>query len=688
MTTLIRVVVYINGIRFYPRAVTVTSQVGGLLNFSVDVVPVSEWQILPPRSHVVVFFTDPTTQVWRLLCEGEYIGWSRSKTANGDRSRVLNCRGLFGFMDQVSNFAIAGLSDNQAASALRAWATGSEIVAPADGQHATIASIGAMLSESHNANPTKLYSDFLPRMIQRISKQANVDAFYFEARRLVTKLFSMPDAEIARLVDVNQLDDVAKNGFGSFGLTPDTPLSQIVAHIEAVANYVHVPLLAPPVYDTKPVVQGTTWSVTPKLPELLFTPTLYETVPPACNVIFHDQIVSISGGLDYSARPTRVIGDLTSQALLSTSALPVYYMANGVSGAAAVSAVVNMSPTQAVTHGLFSDVELYQGVVARHVPISLERVFPAGKQTDAGLAGSPTNSNQQLSGYAALSVQASLQALQGDSATATILTQFQPYVVAGFTLLVEDGDTPFHGYVASVTHSIPNGGSPSTTISVTQVREAYQTVGKSRTAPLSLHMNAAYTPAEINDTYQQMLGCDAMASKAVVTAAVSEDLVAAVTALLTGFSAEAVPKQVDMDTLAGQVVRVPRYSDGNSVGYVVETPIADLLRQETDPKDAQYLYQYRAGTTLAQYLAAHGQYAADTELLDGAMDPPATLLRAGSEDVLSNGNYLTPTGMTFAAATSAKSYGLYDIAGVSALRVSITQTIATAIDAGLTDGSR
>ena len=94
-----KVVVYINGYRFDPLNVTCTFQAQEVCNFQVDVVPVPQWDLLLPRSHGAVFFLDPLTNVYRLMCEGEYVGLSRSKVGTGHRTRTLLFRGLHGAMD-------------------------------------------------------------------------------------------------------------------------------------------------------------------------------------------------------------------------------------------------------------------------------------------------------------------------------------------------------------------------------------------------------------------------------------------------------------------------------------------------------------------------------------------------------------------------------------------------------------
>src|ERR1019366_10665456 len=97
-----RVVCYINGILFYPRAVNVSAQNGDFHGFTIDLPAVPQWEVLPARSHCVVFFTDPISQQWRMMCEGEYSGYSKSKQSHGQRARSLNFRALHAYWQTTS----------------------------------------------------------------------------------------------------------------------------------------------------------------------------------------------------------------------------------------------------------------------------------------------------------------------------------------------------------------------------------------------------------------------------------------------------------------------------------------------------------------------------------------------------------------------------------------------------------
>jgi hypothetical protein len=136
MATPFKVVVYINGYRFDPIHVTATFAAGDVCSFQVDVPPVPEWDLLLPRSHGAVFFLDANTGTYRLMCEGEYVGLSRSRNGTGQRTRSLVFRGLHGFMEGTSFFNVFGQSNaagsspspDQAVNALSAIANGSLIV--------------------------------------------------------------------------------------------------------------------------------------------------------------------------------------------------------------------------------------------------------------------------------------------------------------------------------------------------------------------------------------------------------------------------------------------------------------------------------------------------------------------------------------------------------------------------------
>ncbi len=112
------VVIYINGVRFDPSSATYSAEEGGEYRFSVDVPAVADWDILPARSHGALFFTDPVTQLWRFMAEGEYVSVSKAKSATGSRQRTLHFRSIFGWWNQAIFTSIMSTTTGQKAPEL------------------------------------------------------------------------------------------------------------------------------------------------------------------------------------------------------------------------------------------------------------------------------------------------------------------------------------------------------------------------------------------------------------------------------------------------------------------------------------------------------------------------------------------------------------------------------------------
>ena len=691
------VVVYINGTRFFPRGVSVSANVGELLSFTVDVTPVAEWAILPPRSHVVVFFVDPVTESWRMLCEGEFVGFTRSKNQQGQRSRTLMCRGLHGYVEQAKYLNVAGLLNNTASVTgslvdikARADANGSAVsTSPAsDAYDAPVGLTNILLATTGlSASPNQMVAAVLKGM----TEQTNVEAVYAVARKVYQKWYSITDTSITRWVDSMRFVDLAQNGFNFGGLNAETTIGEVMRTYLSLLSYRPVPLLAPPYYAPSDVPSADT-STTVISPELMFLPTLYNTIPPACNVIYNDQITHLDGTVDYRASCTRVVGQVSSLLLQSSANLPLFYMANNNQGVDTVAESSTLTDAHMVTHGALSTHERDMGIITSYVPLTVEKTLPVLSNA-AAKTGVVTDSGEILNKYFKMAVRTAYDATQGESKVVSVGTIFLPYLAAGFTCLIEDGDTPILGYIESITHVLPQGAAPTTNLVVSQVHECFVRDGQTRTAPMAVSINAAFAPSRVADTYTKLFGTNndqvggAIATMVPPAAFIKESVEDPNDETSASY-------QVNMDKLASQVVAVPRYANDGTVTLAYSTPHADRLRTASTGNLTQTLYnaQYRAGMSLSDYMIAHDVIpnGVDPDTIDDASTPghlpPAQLTTPDP----ARGNPLFAAPNAIVAHGPGGTHGFFNVKvnDWSIERERAVKVIAQAIDAGLTDGTR
>lgn len=658
-----KVVVYINGYRFDPLNVSVTFTAQEICTFQVDVTPVPEWDMLLPRSHGAVFFLDPLVGYYRLMCEGDYIGLSRSKTGTGQRTRSLLFRGLHGsfddtsFVNMVGVIATAANSDKPsiAIAAMSARASGSIITA--DDGAGTFKTVG--LETIINKAIAK-GGDITSAMLEipkQLLAQTPVESYYFWARRADRKMHTFEDSGLKAAMDIRRWSDFQKNALNTMGLGPSATLMSVIQKYEEMAFYQHVSIPAPPLYrmtkaDTSYKAYTPGEGLAYKIPELFLCPYMYNTIPPACNVVFNDQLKHVSGTLAYAAVPTRLIAQLAPAGVIET-AMPLLYMANNQFDVLNASLdAAKLTATQQVTHGMFSEEELLRGVTTVFDTFRYEKIQPSGESIlplDTLLTRATVPKTLELM------VLHDYNKIRGQNRVVQIIAVFQPYLVPGFPCVIEDGNQPFRGMLQSVTHNMTPDGQPSTSLTVTHVEELIQIGTRSKTAPLPAYLNPLYTPLNIAETYKGLFGTNLMSTQRYATCVPPNLITQAMNSddydtgvHITGYTTE--DGQLNLDLLLSAVVAVPLYDEaGNSRGFVSNAgePIASQLRRSSGPHEAFLRYQHRTGCGLRDWMIMHNLQTAGKNTPSEGVDwnPP---LRIGSriqvegDDVFGSPSWLRP----------------------------------------------
>lgn len=674
MTELVplKICVYINGVRFWPRSVSVTAAAGSHLSFSVDVPAVPEWDLLPPRAHAVVFFLDPVENSWRMLCEGEYRGPAWSKSATGVRSRLLQFRDIHGMWETTTFTAISSLVGSQATqTVVRTMAEGKNVVGASSGTNERPMSIEAMISKVTEKN-TRL-SAFFGDLLQLVTSQTPVESFFAVSRKLASKVFSFKDDQIGSVVDALRFQDCAKNGVNQTSLDANARLEEILLTYEDMAMYQHVPVPAPPIYRGEDA----------QIPEMLFMPHVYTVIPPACNVIFEQQITNESGSRHLLNEPTRAVVQLSG--ILDVQPQNVYYMANSADDAINVVAQEQTKvndPVLAMTHDKFSADELRSGVVVHHVPIGLERV-----QNTAN----PTGSQQpaDMDTYLAQAARHYYEMARGLYRTTSLSCTFLPYLVPGFPTLIEDASGPKFGVIQSVTHTLPCTGSPSTSVDVRFVRDLYVIEGKNRTSPVPNWLNSMFWPINVVEFYKNAFGKnyydlgDGYRSAMVSAKEIIDNAKTA-----TQVSPLDASSQCNIDALAAKVIPVPVYTEG----YVRsdaprDQTVSERLATSNDPVAARIAYQWRPGVSLEAYLSFHGLTAT---IRKDDVDPPADLSPTTTSGGEGHPLFGHAFGLSYIGPSQGSPYGYYDLVpAAGGVKISskpqvIARAIQAAIDRGIT----
>lgn len=645
----LRVVCYINGLRFDPRSVCYFATAGQLESFQIDVPAVPEWDILPVRSHCVVFFTDPVTRSWRMLCEGEYVETQKSKQGIGTRNRTLIFRSLLGYWESANYVSLMSTSNtsNDSGSPIdtmvTAWANGQRLPYEKQGENAEeLMDLRQVINTG--VKPETKVSTFIPTIVRTVTLQTPVETYYMYNRKIENKFHAMEDDNIESIINYKMFMSLA-DGSNMFGYGGSTTLQNLIRIYEDYTMYIHTSIPSPHVFTA-----GGRAANEMKLMANVFIPHLYSVIPPACNVIFYDQIQVLSWGRSLISEPTRVIASTLTPLTMGTPA-PFMYMINSEQNVSSFMTAMRKAKTAPVgmSHDFLTEEELLKGVVPSFASIGFEK-FRLSKEDANAAANRGESPQDRMDFYIQEAVKHQYILERGKMRTCQLTCSFLPYVVPGFPCLIEDTTGSFFGLVQSVQHTLPCTGTPSTTVTVTHVREAYVQQGVNRSGPFPRWLNSAFHPANITQTYKELLGLDnwnglgSMRGDGVAAMVPEQSIVedtfgkdAAVRLMNPDFVGDAeadstygeskqdrqariqaeenksadltVPPQANLDELARKVVQVPTYSadlskkinDGSSDDY-----IAKRLRAMPQPDFAFLSFQYRNGTGISQYNTFHG----------------------------------------------------------------------------------
>jgi hypothetical protein len=607
---------YINGILFYPAGVSYSSTEGEHATFTLTMPAVPHWAILPVRSHCAVFYTDPVSNSWRLLCEGEYIGDVRQRSASGTRYRALAFRSMHALWETTTYAGMCGLAGGDISQSSRVIASG--------GVAETVANSSLDLYRQNLDAIMRQYvsagvviSSFIPNFLAGAMQQTPVDAFYNEARQLNHKQFALPDQEIGKVINVELINRLMRESWNSQSLGPNTSLETIVRSIENLSMYKHVTIPAPPIYRT---VDQATRIDQYVIGELLFLPHLYCSVPPACNVIFKDQITNLSGQRNYMSEPTRVVVQLSDK--LTAQNLPLFVMSNDAERAVSIGTLRNVkgaaenqtnegaAPGTLTIHDFLTREEYDRGVTPQFISLPIQSLVTR-EDEKVKAASDPVKETNKIIDYTSHSARHYYEVARGAQRRVTVNATFLPYLVPGFPCLVEDDDGSFWGMIASISHSLVPSMQPSTTVEVTHVRDAYIVDGTLRNTYNPLWLNKAFLPNAINKTYDDLFGAnapDAVKAGDSLTphaAMVPASIITSVGTTQTSISLNAAD-QVNLDELAAYVIPIQRYThDGRFVALDTSNTVASKIRRTDDVQLNCLKFQYRPGTTLTQFAKFH-----------------------------------------------------------------------------------
>lgn len=521
---------YIEGIEVQFVNANISATANASSQMSVTMVPSPAIWDIRPRSLIHMFFLDDydgpepdgtvqTRSVWRLLWEGEVVGVGFSKSPS-QRNVNLQCIDLSNYWDYTQQYFVSSIKHGVPTVDRRVFFGTSEVKF----------NIFGSLS--------RWYEKFL-RDSENLSEAiVNLVKFFTEGLvfweklntrvRLADKTFAFEDDSVEQLVKANQLSEIIEGVTGQIG--GRATIMSLINHLKELIYYVHVPIVAPP-FRASGTDASTTRDTTTSF---LFKPNIYMTVPPRCNVLFPDQITSMSYSRSFLAEPTRLwlsaAHALSPQTGDPTKLFQAHYyapaqlrevlglVANDKNTSRAMivqqlygsNALDESQENDAVSQGKASQIagglpffmteeEYEKGII----PLSMK--LPFAQYSSIAQDNAELKKNlQQVAEY-------QLQLARFTPRTLTVTTEFNPFLVVSFPCAVFDASRSYFGNIVNLNHHIDSTGGSYTTISCNMSREMVKDDEEIPTLPVWLNTN--YHPdraAGETGTYRKILGCDAM----------------------------------------------------------------------------------------------------------------------------------------------------------------------------------
>ena len=433
--------------------------------FRVDLPPRNEALDLAPLSYgIIVFRENKVSDKWHLLCEGFYNGPSFDKQPTSrkislnfkspkflfDETRLFNilqANSVFALEEKAFSTGIADMSDRDKSDLIRftpetLHATIFEAMGEDDGEKNIKRAIEKFLERAKGTN------DFYKEHIE--AHNLDIDRFKIIGNKRTKDIFSMEVMEEGCQIIGNHLDS-------------ETTLSQIIKQIVHLFRY-----------DWYSIPS----KLTEKMETFLIKPEYEIGIPPACNVIFPHEQISVNFDLRFDRIPTRMV--MTNHlSLEKNETLSRYYAPAEFAG------LMDEKDTEDNT---LTDEEKMRGIMPFRKEIPYTKLISVTDRDDS-------ESKSRLASYL-------FEKNKFQSIPLSTNVLFKPGLLPGLPALLLDEEVPLIGHVTSVSHYIDNqNGVGSTSMQMSHMRST------SRETPAlsGWYDEDTFTPANITEKFYSQL---------------------------------------------------------------------------------------------------------------------------------------------------------------------------------------
>lgn len=426
--------------------------------FNIEIPPINEVnELLPGTYGLIAFKRFGAADKWHLLCEGVYMGPNYSKQGTA-RSLRLKFRDLQWFPENTPFYSIMEAEDKN-----ETMNFGLTIQA----------FVGDVRREERGPGEVRI----LPTAAKATSRFTFLQALMKDTQEDYSPLGDMIDSLFSELERGNKFISEHAKSFKINGnrvkaienkkmaevyvpsllemsfemiLMETGALTSVMEIILMLMQHVH--------YDLMPI-PGLAEDESGALRSYVAKPHLALVVPPACNVIFPDELINFGYSIDYSLRPTRLWFRGHMQ---ETGSNYGYFAPRELEeGIRALASGESLPETGGLT-----DEELMRGV--NHQILRLPHAYTVPLVL---------NNEEEWGNYHSRFVDYTFHEMKYSSTPMSITTAFKPDLVPGFPILLLDQIIPMIGYCVNVAHSIDiSSGAAFTSVTLSHVRPATEEI--------------------------------------------------------------------------------------------------------------------------------------------------------------------------------------------------------------------
>lgn len=507
---------------------------------TINVIPTDKIFNVRPRTKVFVFFWDEDDSVWRILWEGEVLGVGYSKSSDS-RQVSLNCADFTNYWDYTRKHLLTMREGAQTYTKAKLFF----------GDQKTIVTFNSSNQVNNKIVEKILQGNNLPNALLEFMRTVANDLPYYkrinDKMKLYEHLTMIQDDQAEKLLETKEKSALLTRMEGSTGR--HLTLREILYTFQSAIYYNHVSTCS------VPYVAG-------NYNACVMMPNLYAALPPRCNVVFPDQSTSITFNRDFMAEPTRIMmrttpvweNKLGGESEVAKTVYPTY-ITPAILGKNIRASIENREFYET----RFTEEEIEKGIIPeiRELPYAeMLSMRPEGADIRQYMTGQ-LNYLYQLERHA--------------GRTLSVTMEINPWLACNFPCVVLDSSKCYVATIANISHTINSSGGAYTSIQCNMARELRPDLDFDDTPVMPTWFNESYLPVNVDNTYQQLLGCKAIGEES---------------------SREA--KKVSSITDESVAYRVGYIENGTYIN--ISKIVATLYHNPKSDSEEAGLYQHKVGT--------------------------------------------------------------------------------------------